>query len=175
MPKQRQPRGGDHECRGQPSAPVSCVTRRRQERGRARWWWRAERGALTLFVAILFPALLAFAGLDVDGGTKLDTYEQASAYAAEAARAGAGQVDQSEAYSKATFVVDEPEAIAAARAYLAAAGVSGTVTAVGDDAIRVTVTITTHTKILSIIGIDTVTSTSTATASLLSGVTGPGD
>jgi Flp pilus assembly protein TadG len=136
--------------------------------------WRDDRGALTLFVAILFPALLAFAGLVVDAGTKLDNYENASAYAQEAARAGAGQVNQSEAYSNATFVVDEPEAIAAARAYLAAAGVSGAVTAVGDDAIKVTVTITTPTKILSIVGIDTVTSTSTATASLLSGVTGPG-
>jgi Flp pilus assembly protein TadG len=138
-------------------------------------WWRDEHGALTLFVAILFPALLAFAGLVVDGGTKLDNYQRASSYAQEAARAGAGQVDQSEAYSTATFAVDQPEAIAAAQAYLAAAGVSGTATPIGNDAIRVTATVTTPTKIVSIIGINTVTSTSTATASLLSGVTGPGN
>lgn len=174
MPHQRQPHPRDHERRSQQSAAASSVTRPSHERGHAPWW-RDERGALTLFLAILFPALLAFAGLVVDAGTKLDNYENASAYAQEAARAGAGQVDQSEAYSKATFVVDEPEAIAAARAYLAAAGVSGSVTPIGDDAIQVTVTITTPTKILSIIGIDTVTSTSTATASLLSGITGPGN
>jgi Flp pilus assembly protein TadG len=174
MPPERQPHRRGHDRRGQQRARESSATRRRQDRGHSPWW-RAERGALTLFVAILFPALLAFAGLVVDAGTKLDNYENASAYAQEAARAGAGQVDQSEAYSKATFVVDEPEAIAAARAYLAAAGVDGSVSAVGDDAIRVTVTITTPTKILSIIGIDTVTSTSTATASLLSGITGPGN
>jgi Flp pilus assembly protein TadG len=174
MPPQRQPHRRDHQHRGQRGAPEGGATRRRQDRGQ-RPWWRDERGALTLFVAILFPALLAFAGLVVDTGTKLDNYEKASAYAQEAARAGAGQVDQSEAYSKATFVVDGPEAVAAAQAYLAAADVSGSVTAVGDDAIRVTVTITTPTKILSIVGIDTVTSTSTATASLLSGITGPGD
>jgi Flp pilus assembly protein TadG len=174
MPLQRQPgRPGDGR-RGELRAPESSPTPRCQDRGHAAWWC-AERGALTLFVAILFPALLAFAGLVVDAGTKLDNYERASTYAQEAARAGAGQVDQSEAYSNATFVVDEPAAIAAARAYLAAAGVAGSVTAVGDDAIRVTVTITTPTKILSIIGIDTVTSTSTATASLLSGITGPGN
>jgi Flp pilus assembly protein TadG len=149
------------------------ATPRRRRRGHARWW-RDERGALTLFVAILFPALLAFAGLVVDAGTKLDNYENASTYAAEAARAGAGQVNQSEAYSSAAFVVDQTEAVAAARAYLSAAGVSGTVTPVGTDAIRVTVTITAPTKILSLVGIDTVSSTSTATASLLSGVTGPG-
>ncbi len=154
---------------------MSGVALRRQLRSLGLRSWRDERGALTLFVTILFPALLAFAGLVVDAGTKLDSYERASAYAQEAARAGAGQVDQSLAYSNATFVVDEPEAIAAARAYLAAAGISGTVMAVGDDAIRVTVTITTPTKILSIIGIDTVTSTSTATALLLSGVSGPGN
>ncbi len=135
---------------------------------------RNERGALTLFVAILFPALLAFAGLVVDAGTKLDNYENASTYAQEAARAGAGEVNQSAAYTSSTFVVDPAEAIAAARAYLAAAGVSGTVTAAANNAIRVTVTITTPTKILSIIGIDAVTSTSTATATLISGVTGPG-
>jgi Flp pilus assembly protein TadG len=122
----------------------------------------------------VFPALLAFTGLVVDAGTKLDNYETAATYAQEAARAGAGQVDQSEAYSSATFVVDQAQAISAAQAYLAGCGVSGTVTAVGNDAIRVTVTITTPTKILSIIGIDSVTSTSTASASLLSGVTGPG-
>jgi Flp pilus assembly protein TadG len=168
MQSQRRPR------RGQQNAPVLSATRHRQECCHAPRWCE-ERGALTLFIAILFPALLTFAGLVVDAGTKLDNYENASTYAQEAARAGAGQVNQSEAYSNATFVVDEPEAIAAANAYLAAAGVSGTVTAVGDDAIRVTVTITTPTKILSLVGIDTVTSTSTATASLLSGVTGPGN
>lgn len=154
------------------TAPVTSGTRRRRERGHAPWW-RAERGALTLFIAILFPALLAFAGLVVDAGTKLDNYENASAYAQEAARAGAGQINQSQAYSHATFVVDQPEAITAAQQYLADAGVSGTVTPIGNTAIQVTVTITTPTRILSIIGIDTVTSTSTATASLLSGINGP--
>lgn len=139
-------------------------------------WWRAERGALTLFVAILFPALLAFAGLVVDAGTKLDNYENAATYAQEAARAGAGQVNQSEAYSSSTFVVDEAEALTAANAYLSAlpSGVSGVATPVGNNAIQVTVTVTSPTTILSIIGIDTVTSQATATASLLSGVTGPG-
>jgi Flp pilus assembly protein TadG len=136
--------------------------------------WRDERGALTLFVAILFPVLLCFAGLVIDAGTKLDNYENAATYAQEAARAGAGQVNESEAYSSSTFVVDQAKAVAAANAYLAGAGVQGVATPVGANAIQVTVTITTPTKILSIIGIDTVTSQATATATLLSGVTGPG-
>jgi Flp pilus assembly protein TadG len=156
-----------------PHARPASLTGRRQP-GEHMSWWRDERGALTLFVAILFPAMLAFAGLVVDGGTKLDNYENASTYAQEAARAGAGQVNQSEAYSSSTFVVDQAEAITAAQAYLAAARVSGTVTPVGNNAIKVTVKITTPTKILSLVGIDTVTSQATATALLVSGVTGPG-
>jgi Flp pilus assembly protein TadG len=139
--------------------------------------WRDDRGALTLFIAILFPALLAFAGLVLDTGTKLANYETASTIAAEAARAGADQVNQTQAYSNSTFVVDPSEARTAASEYLAAVpDVSGfTVETVGDTGIRVTVTVTTPTKILSIVGIDTVPATATATASLLSGVNGPGD
>jgi Flp pilus assembly protein TadG len=136
---------------------------------------RDERGALTLFVAILFPALLCFAGLVIDAGTKLDNYENAATYAQEAARAGAGQVDQTQAYSSSTFVVDRAQAVAAAWAYLHAAGVEhANVIPVGNNAIQVTVTITTPTKILSIFGIDTVSSQAVATATLISGVTGPG-
>jgi Flp pilus assembly protein TadG len=155
--------------------PENSATRRCRARGNSSLW-RAERGALTLFVAILFPALLAFAGLVVDAGTKLDNYENAATYAQEAARAGAGQVNQSEAYSSATFVVDQGQALTAANAYLSAlpSGVSGVATPVGNNAIQVTVTVTSPTEILSIIGIDTVTSQATATASLISGVTGPG-
>jgi Flp pilus assembly protein TadG len=148
---------------------------RRPRRGPASW--RDERGALTLFVAILFPALLAFAGLVLDAGTKLDNYENAATYAQEAARAGAGQVDQTQAYNSSTFVVNQAEARQAAYAYLAAAGLPASdvnVELVGTNAIQVTVTITAPTKILSIIGIDSVTSQATATATLLSGVTGPG-
>jgi Flp pilus assembly protein TadG len=159
-----------------PTPSLGTVTRRRRARGRRLSRLGDERGALTLFLAILFPVLLAFAGLVVDAGTKLDNYENAATYAQEAARAGAGQVDQSEAYSSATFVVDEAQAVAAAQAYLSAlpSEVTGTATPVGNDAIRVTVTVTSPTTVLSIIGIDTVTSQATATASLLSGVAGPG-
>lgn len=139
---------------------------------------RDDQGALTLFVVIMFIALLAFAGLVVDAGTKLDDYQNAATYAQEAARAGADQVDLSKVYSSSTIVIDPAEAVSAAQAYLAslpdATGVFGTVTPVGNSAIRVTVTVTSPTKILSIIGIGSVSATSTATATLLSGVTGPG-
>lgn len=134
----------------------------------------AERGSLTLMLAMLMVALLALAGLVIDGGRKLN--ENAGAYAAaqEAARAGAGMVDRSTAYSSGTFRVDPGQAVAAARAYLASAGYRGTVSLSGNNQIQVTVTVTEPTLVLSLIGIDSMTAHGTAVASLVSGVTGPG-
>jgi Flp pilus assembly protein TadG len=141
----------------------------------------AERGSITLMLAALSVALIALAGIVIDGGAKLRAAENADAIAQEAARAGAGIVNQSTAYSTGTFVVDQSQAITAARAYLAAAAhggmanasVRGAVAAQGRDSIRVTVTVTEPTRVLSIIGIDSMSSTGAATASLVTGVTGP--
>jgi Flp pilus assembly protein TadG len=139
-----------------------------------------DRGSITLMLLALFVALIALAGIVIDGGAKLDQAENANAIAQEAARAGAGMVNQATAYASGTFTVDPGQAVAAARQYLAsngydpAGGYVATVTPVGNDSIRVTVTVTGHTKVLSIIGINRMTSTGTATASLVTGVTGPG-
>jgi len=152
-----------------------------RRRDRARWLARPgrDRGSVTLMLAALGVALIALAGIVIDGGVKLRAAENANAVAQEAARAGAGMVNQSTAYSTGTFVVDQAQAIAAARAYLATARVHGTitqstVTAQGREAIRVTVTVTEPTIVLSIIGISSMSSPGTATASLVTGVTGPG-
>jgi Flp pilus assembly protein TadG len=140
-----------------------------------------ERGSITLMLAALSVALIALAGIVIDGGVKLRAAENADAIAQEAARAGAGIVNQSTAYSTGTFVVDQSQAITAARAYLTAAAhggmangsLRGAVAAQGRDSIRVTVTVTEPTSVLSIIGIDSMSSTGAATASLVTGVTGP--
>jgi Flp pilus assembly protein TadG len=133
-----------------------------------------ERGSLTLLLAVLFVSLIALAGIVVDGGAKLDAAQNATAAAQEAARAGAGMVDQARAYSSGSFGVAQGQALDAARQYLASTGYQGTVAAVGTESIQVTVTVTEPTKILSIIGIDSMTGTGSATASLVAGVTGPG-
>ena len=132
-----------------------------------------ECGSLTLMLLALMVALLAFAGLVIDGGRKLDATQKAYAIAQEAARAGAGQVDTSAAYRSGSFKVDIPQALAAARAYLHSAGYQGLVTASGNN-IRVTVHVTERTTLLSLVGIDTLKSKGSAVASLVSGVTGPG-
>jgi hypothetical protein len=134
-----------------------------------------ERGSLTLMLAAVFVGLLAMVGIVIDGGTKLDAAENAAAFAQEAARAGAGMVNQARVYSTGSFAVERGQALAAARQYLVTVGVQDfTVATVGADSIRVRVTVTEPTRVLSIIGIDTMTSTSSATASLVAGVTGPG-
>jgi Flp pilus assembly protein TadG len=132
-----------------------------------------ERGSLTLMLAVLMVFLLGFTGLVIDGGRKLDQTETADAIAAEAARAGAGMVNTSSAYGSGTYTVDLPEALAAARAYLAKAGYNGSVTGSGSK-ITVKVTVVQHTALLSLVGIDTMSSTGQAVASLVTGVTGPG-
>ena len=60
---------------------------------------------MPVMIVVLFVALIALAGLVVDGGAKLAAYQNAEALAQEAARAGATTVDTSEAYRAGTFVV----------------------------------------------------------------------
>lgn len=132
----------------------------------------AERGALSLMLVVLFVALVCLAGIVVDGGAKLTADENAAALAQEAARAGASSVDQSRAYTTGAFIVDQQQALSAARAYLVASGDSRyAVSPVGSQAIRVSVSVTEPTRFLSLIGIDSFTSTGTATATLVTGVT----
>ena len=133
-----------------------------------------EQGSITLMLLALFVALIALAGIVIDGGAKLNQAENADAIAQEAARAGAGMVNRASAYSTGTFGIDGAQAVSAAQQYLASAGYQGTVTQPTADSIEVTVTVSAPTKVLSIIGIDSMTSTGSATASLVTRVTGPG-
>ena len=131
-----------------------------------------ECGGLSLMIVILFVALAALAGIVVDGSAKLEAAQNAAAVAQEAARAGATTVDESSAYSSGSFVVDQPQALDAARSYLISAGYGQfTVAAVGTRAIQVNVTVTEPTRFLSLIGVDSFTCTGTDTASLVTGVT----
>ena len=135
----------------------------------------SDSGSLTLMLAVLMVALLALAGLVIDGGRKLDATQKAYAIAQEAARAGAGQVNTSAVYRSGTFKVNPAQAQAAAQTYLMNAGYghSGRVTVTGNR-ITVRVQVTERTTVLSLIGISKITVSGTAVASLVSGVTGPG-
>ena len=72
-------------------------------------WRSASDGSITLMLVVLFVALIALAGIVIDGGAKLNQAENATAIAQEAARAGAGMVNQSQALSTGSFTVDQAQ------------------------------------------------------------------
>lgn len=92
---------------------------------------RREEGAASLFVIVLVVALIAAIGLVVDGGGKIRALERADEAAREAARAGSQMLDVPAAVRGERVDLDPGAAGRAARAYLAAAGVEGTVSVSG--------------------------------------------
>ncbi|MBF8186310.1 hypothetical protein ITP53_11230 [Nonomuraea sp. K274] len=104
-----------------------------------------------MFTAVITFALLLCAGLMVDGGAKIQAYREAYAAAEEAARAGAGQMNTGHAYTHGRFEIDTTQALSAARAYLSAAGHTGTVSTTGNQ-VRITVTVSRPTTLISLIG-----------------------
>jgi hypothetical protein len=90
-----------------------------------------EEGAVSLFVIVLVAALIAAIGLVVDGGGKIRALERADEAAREAARAGSQMLDVPAAVRGESVDVDPGAAGRAARAYLAAAGIEGTVSVSG--------------------------------------------
>ncbi|MFD7919581.1 hypothetical protein ACFV3R_10190 [Streptomyces sp. NPDC059740] len=103
-------------------------------------WWRRDDGALSLFVLVTIVGLFAVAALVVDGGGKLRALNNAEGVANEAARAGGQAIDAGKAISGEGVTVDRNAAVAAARSYLAHAGVSGSVR-VSDDGASLEVTV----------------------------------
>lgn len=131
-----------------------------------------DEGSATLFVVVLAPALLAMAGLVIDGGYALAARQEAAATAEQAARAGAGALARDGLRAGDPPRLDPAAAAAAAQAYLADTGYSGTATVTGQ-AVTVTVRISRPTAILSAVGIDAVASTATATAVGVTGIDRP--
>ncbi|GAB3314335.1 hypothetical protein GCM10027451_29170 [Geodermatophilus aquaeductus] len=135
-------------------------TRQRQRRA------DAERGAISVFLAVLVPGLLLIIGLAVDGGAKVAATQRANAVADEAARAGGQALDVAAALAG-QVQVDPAAAVAAAQDYLARTGVQGAVSVVDGDTLQVTTTLTEPTTFLGLIGIATLTVEGTGTADLI--------
>ena len=127
-----------------------------------------DEGRIALLAIVLTFAVLTMIGLSVDGGGKLRALQRADRLAVEAARAAGQAIQAPQAIQGGEKVVDPPAAVAAAESYLAAAGVTGTVT-VSEDRRRVTVTVTIvyTTVFLGLIGIDALPATRQATAVLV--------
>ncbi|MGQ0842992.1 MAG: pilus assembly protein TadG-related protein [Sporichthyaceae bacterium] len=131
-----------------------------------------DEGSATLFVVVLAAALLATAGLVVDGGYALAARQEAAATAEQAARAGADALARDDLRSAGPLRLDPAAATAAAQSYLASTGHLGKATVSGQS-VTVSVRITRRTAILSAVGIDTVSSAATATAVGLTGIDRP--
>lgn len=98
-----------------------------------------ERGSMSMYAAVLAVGLMILAGVVWDGSTRMRTALRASYVASEAGRA-ASQAIAAEAIAGQNADVDPARGAAAARAYLASAGVDGTV-AVSGQRVNITTTI----------------------------------
>jgi hypothetical protein len=122
----------------------------------------ADRGSVSLWVAVMAVAVLAALVLVVDGGAKIRAASRADIAAAEAARAAVIAAGPRVAVG----ATGDRLAVAAAKAYLAKAGVKGSVVILGPGTVQVRVQATDTGPISG----HTFTMTRTAVAELLIGV-----
>ncbi|GGK31479.1 membrane protein [Pilimelia terevasa] len=127
-----------------------------------------DRGAVSVLVAILAPALLLLVGLVVDAGGMVRALQRAENVAAQAARTAGQAIDLPAAIGGGIKRIDPAAATQAASAYLSRAGATGTV-AVADDlqSVTVTATITYRPTLLAAFGYRTRTLTGQSTARLI--------
>ncbi|GAA3549691.1 hypothetical protein GCM10022222_36620 [Amycolatopsis ultiminotia] len=114
--------------------------------------FRDERGSVSVLILGLSLALIIAIGLAVDGSRKALAASRATAVAEEAARAGGQALDPHALAAGRTAHVDPTEAAAAAKRYLAEAGMTGTVQ-VRTDRIAVETTDSLRTVFLGAVGI----------------------
>jgi uncharacterized membrane protein len=126
-----------------------------------------DRGSILPFTAVIVAALVACAGLAVDGGRILGARREASALAAAAARRGSQELAWAD-LADGRAAIDPGRATAVAQAFLAQAGATGSVAATPQQ-VSVTVTLTESTVVLGAFGIGSKTVTATRTAAPFGG------
>jgi Flp pilus assembly protein TadG len=132
----------------------------------------AQRGAVMFWVIPLMVAMVAMAGLVVDGGNAIAARQHAADLAQQAARAGADALSPDSLHTAvpSQLAADPAAATAAADQVLSAGGVVGAVSIDGDS---VTVSVTVHekTSVLSAFGLTEISGSATSTATALHGTT----
>jgi Flp pilus assembly protein TadG len=124
---------------------------------------RRDEGQVSGFAVIMVVAMLAVAGLVLDGGLAVSAKVRAIDIAQGAARAGAQHLDLAEYRRTGLVRLDVAEATAAAQRWLSSASATGTVTATAQQ-VRVEVTAVANTQLLRIVGVGTITVHANATA-----------
>lgn len=131
---------------------------------------RGEGGTATAFVAVFTVALLAVAGLVVDGGYLLAGRRAAFDLAEAAARAGAQGVDQDALLTGGALTIREDDAHRLVADYLARSGTDGTAEVSGDT-VTVKVQVPQRLSILGLMGVGPVVIEASGTAHSVQAVT----
>lgn len=131
-----------------------------------------ERGSVTIWIVTATFVMMTMVGLAVDLGGKVHAQQRAHSLAAQAARAGAQEVQGTPAVEGRYVAVDFQLARAAALQYLQAAGVTGTVAASAGDTITVTVTDTYRPRVLDALSVGPWDVAGTASARVIRTVDG---
>jgi Flp pilus assembly protein TadG len=129
---------------------------------------RGDEGSATVLGLFLVVVVLVLAGALIEAGNAMAARGHATAVAQQAARAGADKLDLTALREQGVVRVDPAAAQAAATAYLATLGETGTVTATPTQ-VTVTVTVTRPGILVALLGKQTVTVTGTATAAPVTG------
>jgi hypothetical protein len=124
---------------------------------------RRDAGMATAFAVAIFIALLGAIGLAIDGAGAAAAKVNVTVAASEAARAGADEIDVSYFRQSGIVRLNPPAAETAARAWLAATGFDGTVSA-SQAEVTVTAQDSYATQIIGAIGVGAFDLTATATA-----------
>jgi len=131
-----------------------------------------DRGSATVFVVAFAGVLFACAGLAIDGGRAINARDRVNDVAEQAARAGAGELDETSLRAvDGSVVLDQDAAEAVAGRFVNQANPEYTVTPSADTgSVTVRVEWTYPTAILGIIGINSIPVSGTATAGPATGV-----
>ncbi len=129
---------------------------------------RVDRGSVSLLFVVVAVGLLACVGLVVDGGGKARAAAEADDVARAAARAGVQAINPTRVLAGSAPLASPTRAATAARGYLTAAGVAGSVrVAPGGRQLTVTTTATYTPIFLSAVGVGPMQVTGSATADLV--------
>ena len=134
-----------------------------------------EQGTATVLLLLLTPAVLALAGLVLDGGTALSARQRSADLAEQAARAGADRLDTSALRATGTGQLDPGAARTAACGYVHTVEPGATCTATivlaaTGQAVTVHVRTSTPTVLLGLIGVNAFHADGSATAEAVTGV-----
>jgi Flp pilus assembly protein TadG len=134
----------------------------------------AERGSATIFVVGFALVLFASAGLAIDGGRAVNARDKATDIAEQAARAGAGQLDDLALRGPGgTVVLDQDKARATAKRFVEDAGPGYTATSTSTtNTVTVKAAKTYRTALLGIVGINSIDVSGYATANPATGING---